>query len=227
MKELLTLSVAEISQKLHAREVSAVELTEAVLTHISETEPKVQAFITPTPELALEMARQAQARLDAGERNPLLGVPIALKDNLCTRGVRTTCASRILHNFVPPYDATVVRRLREMGAVFVGKLNMDEFAMGSSTEFSAFHPTRNPWDLERVPGGSSGGSAAAVAAHMAFAALGSDTGGSIRQPASFCGVVGLKPTYGRVSRYGGWSPTPRRLTKSDPSPKRWKTARFC
>jgi aspartyl-tRNA(Asn)/glutamyl-tRNA(Gln) amidotransferase subunit A len=148
MKELLTLSIAEISQKLHAREVSAVELTEAVLTHISETEPKVQAFITPTPELALEMARQAQARLDAGERNPLLGVPIALKDNLCTRGVRTTCASRILHNFVPPYDATVVRRLREMGAVFVGKLNMDEFAMGSSTEFSAFHPTRNPWDLD-------------------------------------------------------------------------------
>jgi aspartyl-tRNA(Asn)/glutamyl-tRNA(Gln) amidotransferase subunit A len=202
MKELLTLSVAEISQKLHAREISAVELTEAVLTHISEVEPKVQAFITPTPELALEMARQAQARLDAGERNPLLGVPIGIKDNLCTRGVRTTCASRILHNFVPPYDATVVRRLREMGAVFVGKLNMDEFAMGSSTEFSAFHPTRNPWDLERVPGGSSGGSAAAVAAHMAFATLGSDTGGSIRQPASFCGVVGLKPTYGRVSRYG-------------------------
>jgi aspartyl-tRNA(Asn)/glutamyl-tRNA(Gln) amidotransferase subunit A len=202
MKELLTLSVAEISQKLRAREISAVELTEAVLTHISEVEPKVQAFITPTPELALEMARQAQARLDAGERNPLLGVPIGIKDNLCTRGVRTTCASRILHNFVPPYDATVVRRLREMGAVFVGKLNMDEFAMGSSTEFSAFHPTRNPWDLERVPGGSSGGSAAAVAAHMAFATLGSDTGGSIRQPASFCGVVGLKPTYGRVSRYG-------------------------
>jgi aspartyl-tRNA(Asn)/glutamyl-tRNA(Gln) amidotransferase subunit A len=200
--ELQELSLSELSEQLHRRAISAVELTESVLAQIERLEPHLRAYITLTPELAGEQARQAQARLDAGEWNPLLGIPVAIKDNISTRGVRTTCASRILYNYVPPYDATVVARLKAAGAVLVGKTNMDEFAMGSSTEYSAFHPTHNPWDLERVPGGSSGGSAAAVAAHMAVAALGSDTGGSIRQPAAYCGVVGLKPTYGRVSRYG-------------------------
>jgi aspartyl-tRNA(Asn)/glutamyl-tRNA(Gln) amidotransferase subunit A len=200
--ELQELSLSELSEQLRRRAISAVELTESVLAQIERLEPHLRAYITLTPELAREQARQAQARLDAGEWNPLLGIPVAIKDNISTRGVRTTCASRILYNYVPPYDATVVARLKAAGAVLVGKTNMDEFAMGSSTEYSAFHPTHNPWDLERVPGGSSGGSAAAVAAHMAVAALGSDTGGSIRQPAAYCGVVGLKPTYGRVSRYG-------------------------
>jgi aspartyl-tRNA(Asn)/glutamyl-tRNA(Gln) amidotransferase subunit A len=200
--ELQELSLSELSEQLRRRAISAVELTESVLAQIERLEPHLRAYITLTPELAREQARQAQARLDAGEWNPLLGIPVAIKDNISTRGVRTTCASRILYNYVPPYDATVVARLKVAGAVLVGKTNMDEFAMGSSTEYSAFHPTHNPWDLERVPGGSSGGSAAAVAAHMAVAALGSDTGGSIRQPAAYCGVVGLKPTYGRVSRYG-------------------------
>jgi len=200
--ELHELSLSELSERLRRREISAVELTESVLAQIERLEPHIRAYITLTPEVAREQARQAQARLDAGEWNPLLGIPIAIKDNISTRGIRTTCASRILYNYVPPYDATVVARLKAAGAVLVGKTNMDEFAMGSSTEYSAFHPTHNPWDLSRVPGGSSGGSAAAVAAHLAVAALGSDTGGSIRQPASYCGVVGLKPTYGRVSRYG-------------------------
>lgn len=195
-------SLSELSERLRRREISAVELTDAVLAHIERLEAQIQAYITLTPDEAREMARQAQARLDAGEWNPLLGIPIAIKDNISTRGIRTTCASRILHNYIPPYDATVTARLKQAGAVIVGKANMDEFAMGSSTEYSAFHPTHNPWDLSRVPGGSSGGSAAAVAAHLAIAALGSDTGGSIRQPAAYCGVVGLKPTYGRVSRYG-------------------------
>jgi aspartyl-tRNA(Asn)/glutamyl-tRNA(Gln) amidotransferase subunit A len=200
--ELHELSLSELSERLRRREISAVELTEAVLAQIERLEPHIRAYITLTPEQAREQARQAQARLNAGEWNPLLGIPVAIKDNISTRGVRTTCASRILYNYVPPYDATVVARLKAAGAVLLGKTNMDEFAMGSSTEYSAFHPTHNPWDLAHVPGGSSGGSAAAVAAHMAIAALGSDTGGSIRQPAAYCGVVGLKPTYGRVSRYG-------------------------
>ncbi|CUU38050.1 MAG: Asp-tRNA(Asn)/Glu-tRNA(Gln) amidotransferase subunit GatA [Armatimonadetes bacterium] len=199
---LHTLSLSVLSEKLRRREISATELTEAVVSHIERTEPQIGAFITLTPELARQMAKEADARLAEGEWNPLLGIPMAIKDNISTRGVRTTCASRILENYVPPYDATVVARLKQAGAVIVGKANMDEFAMGGSTEYSAFHPTRNPRDLERVPGGSSGGSAAAVASDMAVAALGSDTGGSIRQPAAYCGVVGLKPTYGRVSRYG-------------------------
>jgi aspartyl-tRNA(Asn)/glutamyl-tRNA(Gln) amidotransferase subunit A len=160
----------------------------------------VNCYITQTPELALTQAENAQRRLDDGVAGPLTGIPMALKDNLCTKGVRTTCASRMLEDFVAPYDATVVTRLRDAGAVLLGKLNMDEFAMGSSNENSCFGPVRNPWNRDRVPGGSSGGSAAAVSAGLAPFALGSDTGGSIRLPASFCGVVGMKPTYGAVSR---------------------------
>jgi aspartyl-tRNA(Asn)/glutamyl-tRNA(Gln) amidotransferase subunit A len=199
---LYQLSLRETAALLARREVSACELTQAYLDRIAAVEEKVRAFITVTPEIALQQANEADARIRRGEAGPLTGVPMALKDVLVTRGVRTTCGSRMLENFVPPYDATVVQRLRAAGAVMLGKLNMDEFAMGSSTENSAFFPTANPWDLTRVPGGSSGGSAAAVAASEAVYTLGSDTGGSIRQPASLCGVVGVKPTYGRVSRYG-------------------------
>ncbi len=185
------------------KDFSVGELVESYLEAVDALEPHVRAYLTVTAEEARRQARALDRRLAAGESlPPLAGMPVALKDNLCTRGVRTTCGSRILESFVPPYDATAVRRLREAGAVVLGKTNLDEFAMGSSTENSGFFPTRNPWDLDCVPGGSSGGSAAAVAAGEALVALGSDTGGSIRQPASLCGVVGLKPTYGRVSRYG-------------------------
>jgi aspartyl-tRNA(Asn)/glutamyl-tRNA(Gln) amidotransferase subunit A len=201
--QLANLKIHEAADLLKRREVSAVELTRAVIDEIERREADVGAYITVTPDIALSQAADADARLSRGAAaSPLDGIPMAVKDNLCTEGVKTTCGSRMLANFVPPYTSTVVQRLWNAGAVMVGKANMDEFAMGSSTEHSAFKQTANPWDLSRVPGGSSGGSAAAVAANEALFALGSDTGGSVRLPASFCGVVGLKPTYGLVSRYG-------------------------
>jgi aspartyl-tRNA(Asn)/glutamyl-tRNA(Gln) amidotransferase subunit A len=199
----LTGSTADVLSRLERGELTAVELTTACLTAIEQHDAQVGAFLSVDREGALARAEHIDHRRRAGEPlGRLAGLPVAVKDVLCTAGQRTTCASRMLENFVPPYDAHVIERLRAADAVLVGKTNMDEFAMGSSTENSAFHVTRNPWNLECTPGGSSGGSAAAVAAGMSFLAIGSDTGGSIRQPASFCGVVGLKPTYGRVSRYG-------------------------
>jgi aspartyl-tRNA(Asn)/glutamyl-tRNA(Gln) amidotransferase subunit A len=196
------LTIHEAHQLLKSKQVSSVELTKSALDNIRQIDSKVRALVTVTEEAAMQQAQKADALIASGEITPLTGIPGIIKDNICTRGVKTTCSSRMLENFVPPYNATVIEKLDKAGLVMVGKSNMDEFAMGSSTENSAFFTTHNPWDVTRVPGGSSGGSAAAVAAGEAIYALGSDTGGSIRQPAGFCSVTGLKPTYGRVSRYG-------------------------
>ena len=201
-KALYELTIHAAWAALQRGDFSAVELTQSLLDRIAQVDGQVNAYLTVTAELALAQAAAADVRRSCGETAPLLGIPLAVKDVLCTEGVRTTCGSRILEHFIPPYTATAVHRLTAAGMVLLGKTNTDEFAMGSSTENSGYFPTHNPWDLARVPGGSSGGSGAAVAAQMAMAALGSDTGGSVRLPASYCGVVGLTPAYGRVRRYG-------------------------
>lgn len=203
MSELYEMTIDEAGRLLREGKLSSVELTRAHLERIRAVDDKVKAFTLVTDDLALKQAEEADQRLRSGEAvTPLTGIPLAIKDVICTQGIATTCGSRMLENFKPPFNATVMEKLNAAGVVMLGKTNMDEFAMGSSTEHSAFFPTHNPWDLERAPGGSSGGSAAAVAAGMAMGSLGSDTGGSIRQPAAFCNLVGLKPTYGRVSRFG-------------------------
>lgn len=200
--DLLKLTIKELREKLKNKEVTSVELTETFFKRIEEVEDKVEAFMLVTKDEAMEQAKAADERIAAGVDTPLLGIPVSVKDLFCTKDITTTCSSKILENFVPPYDATVVKKLKEAGAVIVAKNNMDEFAMGSSTENSAYKKTKNPWDLSRVPGGSSGGSAASVASLTSVISIGTDTGGSIRQPASCCGIVGLKPTYGRCSRFG-------------------------
>ncbi|PMP67386.1 MAG: Asp-tRNA(Asn)/Glu-tRNA(Gln) amidotransferase GatCAB subunit A [Thermodesulfobacterium geofontis] len=199
LKELTILSALKL---LKERKISSKELVEESLKQIKRLDPLIKAFLYVNEEGALKAAELADKLREKGEDRKLLGIPISIKDNICIKGLPTTCASKILQNFISPYDATAIEKLKAEGAIFIGKTNLDEFAMGSSTENSAFFPTHNPWDLERVPGGSSGGSAAAVASRMGLGSLGSDTGGSIRQPAAFCGVVGMKPTYGLVSRFG-------------------------
>jgi aspartyl-tRNA(Asn)/glutamyl-tRNA(Gln) amidotransferase subunit A len=200
--DIKKLSLKEIRNLVEKREIRVLDVVECYLKRARSLQEKTNAFITLDEESIINQAKNLEHILDSGFKGRLTGVPIAIKDNICTKGIKTTCASKILSNFVPPYDATVVENLKKQGAIIFGKTNMDEFAMGSSNETSYFGPVKNPWDMERIPGGSSGGSAVAISAIQAPASLGSDTGGSIRQPASLCGVVGLKPTYGRVSRYG-------------------------
>lgn len=200
--DVTSLKISQLREMLDKKEISAKELTNEYIERINKIDNKVESYITTTKELAGEQAAAAQKIIDEGKGSGLCGIPLAIKDNICTDGIKTTCASKMLENFVPPYDATVIEKLKSNNCIMLGKTSMDEFAMGGSTQTSAFKKTKNPYDLTRIPGGSSGGSAACVSASLAAGALGSDTGGSIRQPSSFCGVTGLKPTYGRVSRYG-------------------------